>query len=151
MFYKGGEVISDQFVHFIIIQRYSPIIAMIWFQNKIRYFLGSFPKRGGGSSIPKSRSKNTTQKVIFWAKQNTVFFKWFPPLLIQTEIKGPVSSSHNQIVFCICLWFCILYSVFVKTKKKTNTDTAMLSNQRYLPAWVDQTPCLLFLPCLGFG
>ena len=53
--YNGGEVISDQFVHFIIIQRYSLIIAMIWFKNKIRYFLGSFPKRGG-SPIPKSRS-----------------------------------------------------------------------------------------------
>ena len=57
MFYKGGEVISDQFVHFIIIQRYSPIIAMIRFKNKIRYFLGSFPKRGGGPLFPNLEAK----------------------------------------------------------------------------------------------
>merc|ERR1712240_895042 len=58
MFYKGGEVISDQFVHFIIIQRYSLIIAMIRFKNKIRYFLGSFPKRGeGGPLFPNLEAK----------------------------------------------------------------------------------------------
>ena len=58
MFYKGGEVISDQFVHFIIILRYSLIIAMIRFKNKIRYFLGSFPKRGeGGPLIPNLEAK----------------------------------------------------------------------------------------------
>ena len=75
MFYKGGEVISDQFVHFIIIQRYSLIIAMIRFKNKIRYFLGSFPKRGeGGSPIPKTLSKFTNIVLEMFLK-NDFFLK----------------------------------------------------------------------------
>ena len=46
MFYKGGVVISDQFVHFIIIQRYSTIVAMIRC-NKNTAFFGNFFKGGG--------------------------------------------------------------------------------------------------------
>ena len=70
MFYKGGMVISDQIVHLIIIHRYSTIVALILCHNKIRHYLGIFPKRGGrGSPIPKTGCKNVTQNVIFWENQ----------------------------------------------------------------------------------
>ena len=69
-------MISDQIVHLIIIHRYSTIVALILCHNKIRNYLGIFPKRGGrGSPIPKTGCKNVTQNVIFWEKfpNNAVF------------------------------------------------------------------------------
>ena len=41
--------------------------------KKIRDYLGTFPKRGGGSPIPKTGSKNTTYKVVFFKKM--IFFE----------------------------------------------------------------------------
>ena len=40
MFYKDGMATFDKFVHLIIIQRCSTIVAMILCQNKIRYYCG---------------------------------------------------------------------------------------------------------------
>ena len=66
MFYKGGEVISDQFAHFIIIQRYSLIMAMIRFENKIRYFWEVFPKGGrGGPLFPNLEAKIPPKRDFF--------------------------------------------------------------------------------------
>ena len=63
-------VISDQIVHLIIIHRYSTIVALILCHNKIRHYLGIFPKRGGrGSPIPKTGCENVTQNVIFCENQ----------------------------------------------------------------------------------
>ena len=50
--------------------------------KKIRDYLGIFSKRGGGSPIPKSGSKNTTQKVIFCEEQ-----KW--------SLTPKMQNKHN--------------------------------------------------------
>ena len=87
MFYKGGMVISDQIVHLIIIHRYSTIVALILCHNKIRHYLGIFPKRGGrGSPIPKTGCKNVTQNVIFCENQKCSLW--------------PKMQNKHSIFFC---------------------------------------------------
>ena len=94
MFYKGGEVISDQFVHFIIIQRYSPIIAMIWFQNKRRYFLGSFPKRGGG--VPYSQNVMIFYRSRLNSPTSFYFFLMLPNIWSRQHSLHCLNKSWNN-------------------------------------------------------
>ena len=54
MFYKwgGSDILSiSTFNH------YSMILKVVAVAKKIRDYLGTFPKRGGGSPIPKTLSK----------------------------------------------------------------------------------------------
>ena len=72
MFYKGGMVISDQIVHLIIIHRYSTIVALILCHNKIRHYLGIFPKRGGGGPLFPKLDVKMSPKMWFFVKTKNV-------------------------------------------------------------------------------
>ena len=60
MFYKwkGSDILSISTFnrHY---SRILKVVAVILLQQKIRDYLGTFPKRGGGSPIPKTLSKFT--------------------------------------------------------------------------------------------
>ena len=50
------------------------VVAVILLQKKIRDYLGTFPKRGGGSPIPKTLSKFTNIVLEMFLK-NDFFLK----------------------------------------------------------------------------
>ena len=71
MFYKwgGSDILSiSTFNH------YSRILKVIAVAKKIRDYLGTFPKRGGGSPIPKTLSKFTNM-VLEYHLKNDFFLK----------------------------------------------------------------------------
>ena len=126
MFYKGGEVISDQFEHFIIIQRWHPLSP--WSDAKIKYgiFL-TLSENGGGV--------NPCQKTL-----------WF-----FTVQYGPIRGEYKKRDF---FWHCqkmggsthvksqenLTYSTGerVKVKKTVKFKCSYVSgNTRTIVEWVN--------------
>ena len=75
-------MISYQFLHLTIIQGYSKLSLLSCCKKKIRDYLGTFPKRGGGSPIPKTLSKFTNRVLeMFPLIQNFLKNKNAPSVL----------------------------------------------------------------------
>ena len=75
MFYKwgGSDILSiSTFNHY---SRILKVVAVILLQKKIRDYLGTFPKRGGGAPIPKTLSKFTNIVLEMFLKNGPTFGK----------------------------------------------------------------------------
>ena len=70
MFYKwgGSDILSiSTFNHY---SRILKVVAVILLQKKIRDYLVTLPKRGGGSPIPKTLSKFTNMVLEMFLKND---------------------------------------------------------------------------------
>ena len=100
-------MISYQFLHLTIIQGYSKL-SLLSCCKKIRDYLGTFPKRGGGSPIPKTLSKFTNMVLeMFPLIQNGLtLFKYIFICTVSTNLgcqsqkKVPVYYQVARIKPC---------------------------------------------------
>ena len=108
MFYKwgGSDILSiSTFNHY---SRILKVVAVILLQKKIRDYLGTFPKRGGGSPIPKTLSKFTNMVLeMFPLIQNGLtLFKYIFICTVSTNLgcqsqkKVPVYYQVARIKPC---------------------------------------------------
>ena len=152
MFYKGGEVISDQFEHFIIIQRWHPLSP--WSDVKIKYGIFSEFSQNGGGGFPYSENFLIFYRSIRpnkgWVQKNMGFFLNFS----QNGGASPIQKSGGKNTGQKVIFFktknqnkpiFFLFQIRDPQKWGVKGGPTFVKNSQKIPYFLDLTPSWLRL------